>query len=80
MEGMRVASTPNSSRPAFPTTRVTSRASSPSANARSTDSPSAAARLAAVVDAIDMRDNQESEKLLVDLLRVCWPTVWTQDQ
>ena len=45
-----------------------------------TDSPPAAARLAAVVDDIDMRDQDEFDRLLVDLLRVYWPTVWTQDQ
>lgn len=49
-------------------------------NPWSIDSPAAAARLAAVVDSIDMRDIEESEKFLIDLLRVCWPTVWTQDQ
>ncbi len=44
------------------------------------DSPAAAARLAAVVDSIDLRNSEEWENLLVDLLRACWPTVWTQDQ
>ena len=52
----------------------------PDPNPWPTDSPASAARLAAVVDSIDMRDDEESEKLLVDLLRVSWPTVWTQDQ
>jgi len=52
----------------------------PDHNPWPTDSPAAAARLAAVVGSIDLRDGEESEELLVDLLRVCWPTVWTQDQ
>jgi hypothetical protein len=45
-----------------------------------TDSPSTAARLAVVIDSIDMRDQKESDSLLIDFLRTCWPTVWTQDQ
>ena len=52
----------------------------PDHNPWPTDSPSAAARLAAVVDDIDGRDHEEFDRLLIELLRVSWPTVWTQDQ
>jgi hypothetical protein len=52
----------------------------PDQNPWPTDSPSATARLAAVIDGIDMRDQKESDSLLFDFLRTCWPTMWTQDQ
>jgi hypothetical protein len=52
----------------------------PEQNPLPPDSRAAAARLAAVVDDIDMRDHEEFDRMLADLLRVCWPTVWTQDQ
>jgi len=45
-----------------------------------TDPRWAAARLTPVIRDIDERDDAEDEVLLVGLLRVAWPTVWTQDQ
>lgn len=52
----------------------------PEQNPWPTDSPSAAAQLAAVIDTIDGRDQKEADSLLVGFLRTCWPTMWTQDQ
>ena len=45
-----------------------------------TDPASAAARLMVVIVEIDTRDLEDDDVLLADLLRVAWPTCWTQDQ
>ena len=45
-----------------------------------TDPGSAAARLMVVIVEIDTRDLDDHDVLLADLLKVAWPTCWTQDQ
>ena len=45
-----------------------------------TDPGSAAARLMVLIVEIDTRDLEDHDVLLADLLRVAWPTCWTQDQ